>query len=287
MASGEPGPELVRFCYELRGECVASLKSKSKDEDDCFAQLAHFIGRLGAHRSKILALVTSILEVPALKNIGDIKAAESPPIRRVKVVPESAHHYDMVLGICRKGSIVNQVEAPNALHALCDLELEHGLDLRGKIDAESVIDTRVHAELILVDLFARNGFGFVDNDRYIGCSKPACYFCFNWIALHYAGYARPATHNKIILGCRGLDSELSTTGKRRLKEMNQKMIQQVERDIIQALLTRSTQSSRRRFQHMSSEGSSKAPSISTTMSRVQLLDDLVEQDGAEEDVNED
>ncbi|KAF2475121.1 uncharacterized protein BDR25DRAFT_391429 [Lindgomyces ingoldianus] len=252
--------ELVKFCYGLRGDGLELLRARSLTEDDCFGQLAHLVGRLGAHKSKVLTLVEAMLEVPSLRNIGDIRAASSPPKRKVRVVPETTHHYDMILGICRKESIVNTMQARQALHALCDLELEHGLDLRGKIEAESSIDTRVHAELILVDLFARGGFGFVENDRYIGCSKPACYFCFNWIALHYARYVRPATHNKIILGCRGLDSELNATGRNRLKGMNKKMIDQVEKDIIQALLERQAQGTRARAHHMSSEGSSRAQS---------------------------
>jgi hypothetical protein len=40
--------------------------------------------------------------------------------------------------------------------------------------------TRVHTELQIADKFSRSSnMRFVGNDRYIGCSKPACYFCYN------------------------------------------------------------------------------------------------------------
>jgi OTT_1508-like deaminase len=36
---------------------------------------------------------------------------------------------------------------------------------------------RVHAELILLEHFYANNYQYVDGDKYIGCSKPACYCC--------------------------------------------------------------------------------------------------------------
>jgi len=36
---------------------------------------------------------------------------------------------------------------------------------------------KVHAELILLNKIRTTNFEFAYNDRYIGCSKPACYCC--------------------------------------------------------------------------------------------------------------
>lgn len=96
------------------------------------------------------------MEVPTLKTIGDVKVASSPPVRSVKIKADAIHQYDMVKGICKKETIVNQVEARQALYAVCDLEVENGLQPDEKLAAEETVSTRVHAELILVDLFARS-----------------------------------------------------------------------------------------------------------------------------------
>ncbi|KAF4626908.1 hypothetical protein G7Y89_g11247 [Cudoniella acicularis] len=53
---------------------------------------------------------------------------------------------------------------------------------------------RVHAELNLLEYFHMNRLPFVDDDRFIGCSKPACYCCYHYISLHPGGFVRPSSH---------------------------------------------------------------------------------------------
>lgn len=63
--------------------------------------------------------------------------------------------------------------------------------------------TRVHAELILIDHFDKHGCSFLDgNDKYIGCSKPACYLCHAYITSHPGRYTVPASHQKLYVGWR-------------------------------------------------------------------------------------
>lgn len=53
---------------------------------------------------------------------------------------------------------------------------------------------RVHAELIVLEFFYATQRPFVDDDRFIGCSKPACYCCYHYISLHPGGFVRPSSH---------------------------------------------------------------------------------------------
>ncbi|KAJ5384791.1 hypothetical protein N7517_002702 [Penicillium concentricum] len=63
--------------------------------------------------------------------------------------------------------------------------------------------TRVHAELLILDHFEQTGGRFLDErDRYIGCSKPACYLCHLFISCHPRGYASPPSHQKLYLNWR-------------------------------------------------------------------------------------
>ena len=58
----------------------------------------------------------------------------------------------------------------------------------------------VHAELILLDYVERNNCQFLSGeDKYIGCSKPACYLCRAYIAFHPGRYAIPASHQKLYI----------------------------------------------------------------------------------------
>ncbi|KAI9767719.1 MAG: hypothetical protein M1839_004354 [Geoglossum umbratile] len=249
--------DAVMHCYELRGERLEMLRMRSKQAGDCFGELAHYIGRLGAHQSVVLAAVDAMLEVPSLQNITGIRAAPASMIRKVNVSQKSRDYYNIVSKICAKD-----------FKLFFNLDLGGGLKprIREKMEEESSITTRVHSELILVDYFARNKYAFVGDDMYVGCSKPACYFCFNWIKLHHKGYVQPATHNKIILGCHGPDSDLNGSGESYLRSMYQKMTQTLERDLFDFLFE--NQGITNRFQHMSTEGSSRPLSVIRAQSSV-------------------
>lgn len=57
---------------------------------------------------------------------------------------------------------------------------------------------RVHAEILLIDYFDKVDVNFLDNDdKYIGCSKPACYLCYQHICQHPDSYTLPQTHQKL------------------------------------------------------------------------------------------
>lgn len=96
---------------------------------------------------------------------------------------------------------------------------------------------------------------FVGDDKYIGCSKPACYFCFNWLSLHHHTYVRPATHNKIIVGCRGPDNDVNNSGAAVLTDMYRKLCTRLGDDILEHLLSFEQGSSHTAFQYQSTEGS--------------------------------
>jgi len=56
---------------------------------------------------------------------------------------------------------------------------------------------RVHAELVLLEAIFDRKYIFPDGDRYIACSKPACFCCYHYICNHPGSFARPPSHNKI------------------------------------------------------------------------------------------
>ena len=93
--------------------------------------------------------------------------------------------------------------------------------------------TRVHAELILLDHFDKHGLNFLDNDdKYIGCSKPACYLCYAYITHHPGRYTVPSSHQKLYMGWRHPDVDPNATKIRAQQEQIMlKLIEDVRRDI--------------------------------------------------------
>jgi hypothetical protein len=84
--------------------------------------------------------------------------------------------------------------------------LEGNDDISDFLARERSTKTKVHAELLLVDHFERNRHTFLDGcEKYIGCSKPACYLCHMYITQHPSRYVLPASHNKVYISWRPPD----------------------------------------------------------------------------------
>lgn len=52
----------------------------------------------------------------------------------------------------------------------------------------------VHAEILVADLFNTHELTFFDNDRYMACSKAACYCCYYYLKDHPSKSNVPACH---------------------------------------------------------------------------------------------
>lgn len=252
---------LVDHCYALRGEQVDKIKEKSKDPEDDFSKLAHYIGRLSATRSSANAIVRLMLKVPALRRISGIRTINAPNRREVTIDREYMSPYEILWAICKDSTSQNPMQIESALHAMVDLDFPMNGEIRKGLASRKSIVTRVHAELQVADRFSRDQYmEFVDGDRYVGCSKPACYFCYSWLSSHRHQYTLPATHHKIIPGCRGPDSSINEAGAVILKEMYGKICIGLDQDILNFLLNSEHGGTQHRRQYMSTEGSSRAPS---------------------------
>jgi hypothetical protein len=164
---------------------------------------------------------------------------------------------------------VSGIGASSCLHTYVDID--YGRDLKQEMQRSHSFRTIVHAELLLVDLFSRKCFDFVDNDAFVGCSKRACYFCYSWISMHHKNFILPARHSKVFLGCRGPDfdpkSDKKGIGAKILINMCRKMVSQLDQDILKNLRSKD---GTKTYQHCSSNGSSQAPTINTFVSNPPL-----------------
>jgi hypothetical protein len=96
---------------------------------------------------------------------------------------------------------------------------------------------RVHAELILLVALNQSKPRFYDDDKYIACSKPACFCCFHYICSHTGGFAHPPCHNKVYLNWQ--PPELTTSLESQHSQQHDIMIKltdQVRQAVVQRVL---------------------------------------------------
>ena len=269
----EPPPsttlvDLVDSCYAMRGAEVEEIKRRSNDVDDDFRKLAHYIGRLGATRSSANAIIRAMIIGPELRQISDIRRCEAPESRDVAIDRAHMSPYEIVRAICADSTSRNPIQSQAALRAIVELDIpiNNADRLRAILASRGRITTRVHAELQIADRFSRSQhMEFVDDDKYVGCSKPACYFCYNWLSNHKYSFSLPATHNKVILGCRGPDNSINEAGAVHLKEMYSKLCGNLDQHILDFLILPRSRDVNLDLQYMSTEGSSRAPSRVSTV----------------------
>lgn len=171
---------IVDECYNMRADIVGKIRARSTGQQDDFGRLAHYISRLGATRSSVNAVVKGTIRVPALGQISTIRVVDAPGILEVPLHQDVISPYEIVREICQNSPTQNPLDISTVLHNIVELDLNPSL--RKDLASEKSITTRVHAELQIADQFSRyRTMEFVDGDKYIGCSKPACYFCYNWL----------------------------------------------------------------------------------------------------------
>jgi hypothetical protein len=259
----EPSPTLtiekyIDICHDMRATELHRLKQYPTSAGVPYADLAHYIWRLGATRAATNTVVDAILAVPSLLRISEIRTVQPPPAVEKAVHASRMSPHEILHSIVAESTSPNPLQVARAFARLHELDAPGTRRLFHAMAPRSRIVVRVHAELQLADAFSRaRDMEFVDGDRYIGCSKPACYFCYNWLLSHRHRYVTPATHYKIIPGCRGMDGQLNAAGAGVLRDLYARIARRVGQDVLGFLESESNV----RAGYMSTEASTRAVSM--------------------------
>ncbi|KAK7957723.1 hypothetical protein PG996_010832 [Apiospora saccharicola] len=265
---------LSNLCYGARGEKgeQSLIVAQRTTADDCFVDLAHYIGRLGAHAFAVKTIVHAALTLPnIIKFITEVRYEmrheDFLPPQAIKVDLGLAGPYEMVRDILEKCDL-HLSEKLQILQDFVKIDLERDITRLYRSDGTNTISIKpfVHAELQLCDLANREDMQFVDNDRYVGCSKPACYFCLRYMNSHPTKrFVEPTSHHKVPLGVRAPAADPSRdvngNGAAILRDAQHNMEWKVEQDILGALGSTSDPIS---FQHLSTDGVDRESSVITT-----------------------
>lgn len=180
--------ELVRECFEARKstafETLAQLTASGKAHSKFFDDIRHLLGRLGEQLKAAKTIASAALRFPAILDDFEIQVRASAPSRCYFQSTKDITLDGMVSRIFSKEEDITHYQ-----EALNNLERTSNGALLGRLKEERCFKTRVHAELLLADLFYWKQYEFLDDDPYIGCSKPACYNCFQYILGHPGNFA--------------------------------------------------------------------------------------------------
>lgn len=237
-------------------EC-GHIKKKSRVAEDDYAKLAHYVWRLGATRAHASKVVEAVIAVPSLKHISGLHTVTAPPTSKTTIERLHMSPHELLHGIFAEWASQNPTEYEPAFNKLHHRDQPPVRPLYTHMRSRTSIVTRVHAELQIADKFSRSKFKLAGDDKYIGCSKPACYFCYNWLSCHKDFYVQPATHHNIIPGCRAPDGDLNQVGANIVLETCSKISRRIGQDIVESL----KQDEQPRHQYMSTEAPSQATSV--------------------------
>lgn len=170
---------------------------KETDQHQPVTRTKHFIGRLAIYPKSICTLLDVALEIPQL--LADCQLR----------ICESSRHLPSPLNsqVSTLDRVVHRMFPDfTATEVHSDLErLNIFGNLHEQLSRACTFKTRVHAELLLVEKFRSHGWDFVADDKYIGCSKPACFCCYHYINSLPERYSISRCHNKIYTHWRAPD----------------------------------------------------------------------------------
>lgn len=226
--------DLANACHKIRHtqymKTISMFAGQGETRRQEFAQLYKLLGKLGRPIIFSHKLIEGALKL-SQELVQGIKVKKIPSSRPLPL-PFRGKKDSTILSIAGR-MFSNQTERDSFMNRLSYLE---GGEIEEFIQREKSTETRVHAELLLLDHFEKAGCLFLDgNDKYIGCSKAACYLCHMYIAQHPGRYVVPGTHNKLYIGWRPPDVFVGDTGSAASAVMQEKillkMIDIVRRDL--------------------------------------------------------
>ncbi|KAI1103870.1 hypothetical protein F4804DRAFT_352612 [Jackrogersella minutella] len=206
-------------------------KTETNKEDENLTKIRHYFGRLVHH---VRASKEVIEDAIALSNLLDVYE-----VRKVGLVPsnqrpqaDSLKELHSILGRMLHGTDPNVVQYRESL---TDLDQKFNITQRVRQSyGNKNFKPRVHAEIQVLEHFWESKYKFAGNDRYIGCSKPACYCCHLYFQFHISRPVIPPSHLKIYLnwGVRDLPEGDMDPGYIAQRDLLNKMVVTIRQDAL-------------------------------------------------------
>ncbi|RSL69482.1 hypothetical protein CEP54_002258 [Fusarium duplospermum] len=159
-----------------------------------FQAIKHFVGRLAERIRVPKQLVEDASRLGAL--LSSYRVASVPAPQPAIVPPPDVQ--TTLHSITRRVLRAGDPRIDEFQEFLTRLDEQTGLETRVRTMYDrGDMQSRVHAELQMLEFFHRGGRFFVENDRYIACSKLACLCCKLYFRHHPGFYVEPDSHQKV------------------------------------------------------------------------------------------
>ena len=193
------------------------------------AMLHHYIGRLSYHIRAAKTLVEGASRLPCLLQSWKVKSIPTPP--RVSS-PLPMDDMTTLDGIIVRMLPKNSPELEHYREALEYMDNKFQLSERLlKNYKDPNFSPRVHCEIQVLEHFHSKNLQFVESDRFIACSKDACYCCQLYIRYHPGNIEEPNCHHNVHLNWKVPDVEGNGNLHAQCDILN-KMIQQIRKDAL-------------------------------------------------------
>jgi len=162
-----------------------------------FAKVEQMIGRLNHTIKAVKVLMEAVKRLPYQYFGGvTVERISSPHIEPLSL-DENLTIHSILNGIIRRTAnpTLHREEYDDSLAALEGSEGRLSKKFENELDRRQNWSPTVHAELVLLEYVCTSDVTFLDDDRYIGCSKPACYWCHNYMEAHLGKCTLYATHH--------------------------------------------------------------------------------------------
>lgn len=190
---------LCAYAYEFRRMEAVHILTKRHIRHEArgrWSDIRHNIGRLGCWVKAVKILLEAAQSFP--QQLEGAKVDQILPRGPADIPPGRKE----CIAVDFKGLVKRMI--PKSNEAIAD-RLNQSLDeLKVMVpltqhfeETYSTFEPRPHAELLVLEHLFERHFEFVNDDRYIGCSKPSCYCCALYTKVHPGRFEPRACHGNL------------------------------------------------------------------------------------------
>ena len=213
-----------------------SQKMPTTSEPSPWKDIRHYIGRLGSwpRAAKILAHVAK--KYPYLIGSFDVKILATPSAMPLPPPRRKSNLEGALRRILDSGESAKVAQLLDILRSVRDMNIEEKF-VEGYQNKN--LKPQIHAELLLLEHFYANKLEFVENERYIGCSKPSCYCCELYMQYHPGRFTKRPCHGNVWTNwALPVDIRECSPATRHANTILFDMIKHLQRDVISQIESR-------------------------------------------------
>jgi hypothetical protein len=223
--------QLAIFAHEQR------YKTSGDSLQAICASARHHIGRLGLHARSARALASYAQRMMAFLDSYSVRAVPIPVKGHGRPPRRKATNVEAALGRMLPADAPG-FEAYRQTLSLMDEPCKISERFL-KCYSNSKNQARVHAEVQVLHHFDQHDKEFAEDDKYIACSKPACFCCHLYFRHHPGGFVEPHSHHKIYLNWQPPGMKSAKIGKEnQLRDILNLMVKDIRKDALDQIIKR-------------------------------------------------